>query len=181
MHMLLVKKSFQSAACWSLFAILAVAVVPAVYAEEAKTEENPSAGPYVLERVENVDLSNSEIVAHSAAFIAEKFVSAKSVIQLKDPELGKIIGDVVLMNSKARFLDSFKGIKSRLVLDAKDGKYRLQMSNIEAIDGNGVLSPFGKLEGANRYRIEPMAKSVLAEFSDELTAYLKKAKASANW
>jgi hypothetical protein len=56
--------------------------------------------------------------------------------------------------------------------------FRLQMSNIEAIDGNGLASPFGKLEGANRYRIEPMAKSVLAEFSDEITAYLKKAKAS---
>ena len=138
-------------------------------------------GLYVFERVENVDLNKSEIVAHSAAFFAEKFVSAKSVIQLKDPELGKIVGDVVLMNSKARFLDAFKGIKGRLVLDAKDGKYRLQMSNIEAIDGNGLVSPFGKLEGANRYRIEPMAKSVLAEFSDEITAYLKKAKTSENW
>jgi hypothetical protein len=175
--MLLVKKSFQS-----LFAILAIiAAVPAVYAEEGNAEEKPSDGPYVFERVENVDLNKSEIVAHSAAFIAEKFVSAKSVIQLKDPELGKIVGDVVLMNSKARFLDAFKGIKGRLVLDAKDGKYRVQMSNIEAVDGNGVVSPFGKLEGANRYRIEPMAKSVLAEFSDEITAYLKKAKASANW
>ena len=108
-------------------------------------------------------------------------MSAKSVIQLKDPELGKIVGDVVLMKSKAGLFDAFKGIMGRLVLDAKDGRYRLQMSNIEAIDGNGVVSPFGKLEGANRYRIEPMAKSVLAEFSDELTGYLKKAKASANW
>ena len=179
--MLLVKKSFRSSA-WSLLAVLAVAlIVPVVYTEEAKTEEKPSDGPYVFERIENVDLNKSEIIIHSTAFIAEKFVSAKSVIQLKDPELGKIVGDVVLMNSKAGLFDAFKGIKGRLVLDAKDGRYRLQMSNIEAIDGNGVVSPFGRLEGANRYRIEPLAKSLLAEFSDELTGYLKKAKASANW
>ena len=179
--MLLVKKSFRSSA-WSLLVVLAVvAIVPAVYAEEVKNEEKPSDGPYVFERIENVDLNKSEIIIHSTAFIAEKFVLAKSVIQLKDPELGKIVGDVVLMNSKAGLFDAFKGIKGRLVLDAKDGRYRLQMSNIEAIDGNGVVSPFGRLEGANRYRIEPLAKSLLAEFSDELTGYLKKAKASANW
>jgi hypothetical protein len=179
--MLLVKKSARSPA-WSLLAALAVAlIVPIIYAEDAKTEEQPSEGPYIFERIENVDLNKSEIITHSVAFIAEKFVSAKSVIQLKDPELGKIVGDVVLMNSKAGFFDAFKGIKGRLVLDAKDGRYRLQMSNIEAIDGSGAVSPFGKLESANRYRIEPMAKSVLAEFSDELTGYLKTAKASANW
>jgi len=118
-------------------------------------------------------MNKKKIIAHSAAFIAEKFVSAKSVIQLKDPELGKIVGDVVLMNSKAKFLDAFKGIKGRLIVDAKDGKYRMRMSNIVAVDGDGVEANWGKLESANRYRIEPMAKSVLAEFSDELTSYLK--------
>ncbi len=179
--MFLVKKPFQFSA-WSLLAILALAAfVPTVYAEEAKSEEKPSDSPYVFERIENVDLNKSEIISYSSAFIAEKFVSAKSVIQLKDSELGKIVGNVVLINSKAGFFDAFKGIKGRLVLDAKDGRYRLQMSNIEAIDGNGVVSAFGRLEGANRYRIEPMAKSMLAEFSNELTGYLKKAKNSAKW
>ncbi len=175
--MLLPEKSFASI-LWSFCTILVIfALGPNAYADEEKVSE----GLYIYERIENVDLNKSEIVAHSNAFIAEKFVSAKSVIQLKDPELGKIVGDVVLMNSKAGFFDAFKGIKVRLVIDAKDGKYRMQMSNIEAIDGNGDVSAFGKLEGANRYRIEPMAKSVLSDFSNELSAYLKKAKASSNW
>jgi hypothetical protein len=103
------------------------------------------------------------------------------VIQLKDLEMGKIVGDVVLMNPNAGYFDAFKGIRARLVLDAKDGKYRLQMSNIEAVDGYGVISPLGRLEGANRYRIEPMANAVLAEFSNELATYLRRAKASENW
>lgn len=178
--MYLVHKSYLSVAL-SLLLALAAASAPMAHSEDAKSEEKPANAEYVFERIENVEMSKNEIIAHSAAFIAEKFVSAKSVIQLNDPELGKIVGDVVLMNSNARFLDAFKGIKGRLVLDAKDGRYRLQMSNIVAIDGNGVESAWGKLEGANRYRIEPMAKSVLATFSDELAAYLKKAKASGNW
>jgi hypothetical protein len=179
--MILAKKTFWSFT-WSLLTVLAIIlIVPAAYAEESKNKEELSDIPYVFEKIENVDLNKSEIITHSTAFIAEKFVSAKSVLQLKDAELGKIVGDVVLMNSKAGFFDAFKGIKGRLVIDAKDGRYRLQMTKIEAIDGNGVVSPFGRLEGANRYRIEPMAKSILAEFSGEFTEYLKKAKASANW
>jgi hypothetical protein len=164
-----------------LLSLFAIGSIPVAYCDEAKKEEKASDVAFVFERIENVELTKNEIIAHSTAYIAEKFVSAKSVIQMKDPELGKIVGDIVLMNPKAGFLDAFKGIKGRLVIDAKDGKYRLQMSNIEGIDGNGVVPAFGKLEGANRYRIEPMSKSVLATFSDELTAYLKKAKASANW
>ena len=136
---------------------------------------------FVFERIENVEMDKKDIISNSVAFIAEKFVSAKSVIQLKDPELGKIVGDVVLMNSKSGFLDAFHGIKTRIVLDAKDGKYRLQMSNVVATDRNGIESPWGKIEGANRYRIEPMAQSVLCEFSNELLNYLKKVKANANW
>jgi hypothetical protein len=178
--MLLVKGLFRSAMWALLTALVAVGSVSAVYADVAQTEKEDG-GTYLFERIESVDLSKIEIISHSTAFIAEKFVSAKSVIQLKDPEMGKIVGNVVLMNPKPGYFDAFKGIKARLVLDAKDGEYRLQMSNIEAVDGDGVVSPLGRLEGANRYRIEPVANSVLAEFSDELTAYLRKAKASENW
>jgi hypothetical protein len=164
-----------------LFSLISVFYGPAVNGEEARREDKAADSPYVFEKIENVELNKKEIIAHSNAFIAEKFVSAKSVIQLNDAELGKIVGDVVLMNSKAGFFDGFKGIKTRLVLDAKDGKYRLQASNVEGIDGNGAVSFWGKLEGANRYRIEPLAQSVLSEFADDLLSYLRKAKSSANF
>jgi hypothetical protein len=177
----LAQKSYRSQVLPFLLAIVAATSAPLAYCEDTKVEDKPADVAYIFERIENVELNKSEIIAHSAAFIAEKFVSAKSVIQLKDPELGKIVGDVVLMNSNAGFFDAFKGIKGRLVLDAKDGRCRLQMSNIVAMDGNGDESGWGKLEGPNRYRIEPMAKIVLSKFSDELVAYLKKAKASGSW
>jgi hypothetical protein len=162
-----------------LTALVAVGFVSTVYADVAQIEK--ADGAYVFERIERVDLSKSEIISHSTAFIAEKLVSAESVIRLKDPEMGKIVGDVVLMNAKAGYFDAFKGIRTRLVLDAKDGRYRLQMSNIETVDGYGVISPLGRLEGAYRYRIEPIANSVMAEFSDELTTYLRRVKAAENW
>lgn len=175
----MVKELFRSAIWALLTALVAGGSVSTVCADVAQTEEED--GAYVFERIESVELSKIEIISHSTAFLAEKFVSAKSVIQLKDPELGKIVGNVVLMNAKPGYFDAFKGIKARLVLDAKDGKYRLQMSNIEAVDGDGIRSPLGRLEGANKDRIEPVARSILAEFSDELTAYLREAKASENW
>jgi hypothetical protein len=142
----------------------------------------PDDKPYVFEKIESVDLSKKEIIAHANAFIAERFVSAKSVIQLSDSELGKIVGDVVLMNAQAGFFDAFKGIKIRLVLDAKDGRYRLQASNVEGIDAKGVVpATWGRLESANRYRIEPLAQSLLPAFAEDLLAYLKKAKEKASF
>lgn len=136
---------------------------------------------YVYEKIYSSELSKSEIISNSNAYLAEMFSSAKSEIKLKDMDLGRIIGNVTLMNSNAGFFDAFKGIVGKLVIDAKDGRYRVTMSNIEAVDGNGDVAAFGKLEGANRYRIEPMAKSVLDDFSYELETYLKNAKASSDW
>ncbi len=86
------------------------------------------------------------IVEQANAFIAEKLVSAKSVIELRDDELGKIVGDVVLANKDAKLFDAFKGIKTRMTLDAKDGKYRLRFTDVVATEGNYEVSAFGKLE-----------------------------------
>src|SRR5216117_2098128 len=108
-----------------------------VVAEEEKKEASTSETPYIFEKIESVELTKKEIIAHANAFIAERFVSAKSVIQLNDSDLGKIVGDVVLMKPQPGAFDAFKGIKTRLVLDAKDGRYRLQASNVEGIDGRG--------------------------------------------
>ena len=96
-------------------------------------------------------------------------------------ELGKLVGTVVLMNEDAKFLHAFHGIYGRLILDAKDGRYRMQMTNIVAVDSKGIKAAWGEIESANNYRIQPMAEKVLADFSDELNAYLANAKKSAEW
>ena len=55
------------------------------------------------------------------------------------------------------------------------------MSNIVGTDNDGVEKAWGKIEGANRYRIEPMAVSILEDFNAELQKYLNNAKANDNW
>jgi hypothetical protein len=156
--------------------------VASVTAQEAKKDGPAADTPYVFERIESVELTKKEIIAHANAYIAENFVSARRVIQLSDPELGKIVGDVVLMKGDAGLFDAFKGIKTRLVLDARDGRYRLQATNVEGIDGTGVVpAMWGKLESANRYRIEPLAQSLLPALAADLQTYLKKAKEKANF
>jgi len=170
----------QKLAILILITLVVLVPVKTVFAEE-NSNIKQSDTPYVFEKIEKVKLTKKEIIIYSVAFISEKFKSAKTVIQLKDQELGKIIGDIVLMNSEAGFFDAFKGIKTRIKIDAKDGKYRFQSSNVEGVDGNGIISSFGKLEGSNRYRIEPMTNAVLTKFSSELKSYLETAKAESDW
>lgn len=141
-------------------------------------EEKP---PFVWEKISTVDLTQKEIVTYSNAFFAEKFVSGRRVVELNDPELGKLVGTVVLMNDDAKVLHAFHGIYGRLILDAKDGRYRMQMTNIVAVDSKGIKAAWGEIESANNYRIQPMAEKVLADFSAELQNYLTNAKKSAEW
>lgn len=149
-----------------------------VEAQQPKSAElKVDSGLFVYEKIESVELSRREIIGYAAAFLAEKFKSSKSVIELRDEDLGKIVGDVILKDEKAGMFDAFKEIKARIILDAKHGRYRLQATNLVGLDGNGNTT-FGKIEGANQYRLEPLALNVLPPFADELKAYLTKAKAS---
>lgn len=152
-------------------AVLALLMIGSASAKE----ETP---PYVWEKVNTVDLTQAEIITYTNAYIAEKFGSGKEVVELSDPALGKLVGTVILMNKDAKLLHAFHGIRGRLIVDAKEGRYRMQMTNIVAVDSKMQKSGWGEIEGANNYRIQPMAEQVLNEFSTNLNAYLANAKQS---
>ncbi|WP_132999805.1 DUF4468 domain-containing protein [Luteimonas arsenica] len=137
--------------------------------------------PYVWEKIQTVDLTQREIITYSNAYIAEKFGSGKEVVELNDPDLGKLVGTVILMNEDAKLLHAFHGIRGRLIIDAKDGRIRIQMHNIVATDSKGVKAAWGEIESANRYRIEPMAVKVLDKFATDLQTYLANARANSDW
>lgn len=168
----------------SLF-IVAALVAACGVSVHAEPDDRPQFkvvhGRITYESVQALDLTKKEIIAHASAFIAEKFRSAKSVIELRDDELGKIVGDVILRDPDAGSWAAFTGVKVRLVIDAKDGRYRVQATNVVAVDQKSVPSPFGDIEGANRYRIEPMASKILPAFFTELHSYMVKAKTDDNW
>lgn len=168
----------------NLLSFLVVFVFTFLIISNATCEDNKNEDSeklYIYEKVMSIELSKSDIILFSSAFIAERFTSAKSVVQLKDTELGKLVGNVILMNSNASFFDAFHGINGKLIIDSKDGKYRLQVVNINGVGKGGVTAAWSNIEGANRYRIEPMAKVVLDNFSSDLHAYLIKTKADSNW
>lgn len=149
-------------------------IAPIIHAKEDKP-------PYVWEHIANVDLTQKEIITHTNAYIAEKFVSGRHVVELNDPDLGKLVGTVTLMDPDAKMLSAFHGINGRLIVDAKDGRYRLQMTNIVAVDSKMQKSGWGQIESANNYRIQPVADRALATFSNELQAYLANAKKAGEW
>lgn len=168
----------------SIRALLVVAALIAaspVFAKQPKSAafkvEN---GLFVYEKIGSVDLSRREIVAHSAAFFAEHFKSSRSIIELRDDELGKIVGDIIVANPKARMLSAFPAIHTRIIIDAKDGRYRLQATNIVGVDGNGVVTSWA-IEGANQYRLEPAAQEALDAFSAAFDAYLANATSADDW
>lgn len=66
-------------------------------------------------------------------------------------------------------------------MEAEDGRCRLQMTNIVAVDSKGLKTNWGEIESANNYRIQPMADKVLADFSTEPNAYLSNAKKASEW
>ena len=153
--------------------LLLLLFIPSLLLASGKNKE-----PYVYKSINEVSLTKAEIISYSSQFIAQKFVSGKSVIELKDKELGKIVGNIVLMNKKAKFFHAFKGISGNMTISAKKGKFKFEMASIVGTDGKGKKANFGELEGANRYRIEPMTVQILDEFVLELKNYLSKAKAS---
>ena len=158
-----------------------VLVAGAAYAQQPKsTGFKVEDGLFLYEKIEPVELSKKEIIAHSAAFLAEKFKSSKSVIELRDDELGKIVGDVILRNPKAKFLSAFPAVKVRIIIDAKDGRYRLQATNIVGVDGNGKVTTW-TIEGTNQYRLEPAALEALNAFAAEFKTYISNVKSSSDW
>ncbi|MFD0727448.1 DUF4468 domain-containing protein [Lysobacter brunescens] len=163
--------------------LLSVALLgaPSVFAKQPKSAEfKVENGLFVYEKIEAVDLSKREIVSHAAAFLAEHFKSSRSIIELRDDELGKIVGDIIVKNPKAKMLSAFPAIRTRIIIDAKDGRYRLQATNIVGVDGNGTVTSWG-IEGANQYRIEPAALEALNAFSSALNSYINNAQSSGNW
>jgi len=103
-------------------------------AAEAKALEELINKPFKFAEVREVNFKKEEIIIHAASFISEKFVSGKSVIQVNDPQNGKISGNIILKDPKANFFHYFHYIQCHLIIEAKDGRFRMQAKNVKALD-----------------------------------------------
>jgi len=118
-------------------------------------------------KINEVDLSKDDIYNRSLQFIAENFKSAKAVIEYKDKESGRIIGNGSLMISD--------GIMQRpasftMVIDIKEKKYRIIYKNL--LYRPGTKMPWKPIDYAGPYN--SMMKS-LDELTIRFNDYLSKA------
>lgn len=124
----------------------AALVFGSAYAQQPKSAAfKVQSGLFIFEKIEPVELSKKEIVANSAAFLAEKFKSSKSVIELRDDEIGKIVGDVILRNPKAKFLSAFPAVKARIIIDARTDAIVFKQPTLSALMEMG-MSLHGQLK-----------------------------------
>ena len=130
-------------------------------------------------------MKKEEIIKHIASYIAENFGSAKKVIEFNDPKLGKLIGNVILMKKEIGFFTICAGIEVTIIIDAKDGRFRLSPKNIVGLMKDhkpmGWSGSAKDIEGHNAYRIKPVAYEVLNDFITEMTNYLKSANKNSDW
>ena len=102
-----------------------------VFAQEL--EIDPKTGLYTYETVIQSPKGKSQIFNSAMEWVALKYVSANDVIQLSNQETGKIIckGNFVISSA---FNTGY--IKHTLVIDIKEGRYKLRFSNL-IVSGNG--------------------------------------------
>ncbi len=131
--------------------------------------------PVSVEIVKEIQMLKDDIYNNTLLWMAESFRSSKAVIDLKDRELGTIVGNGVVdikigwgVYTPARF---------KLKIDIKDNKYRLTFINVIMIF-DGKEKP---IEVANRKSLEPKVTTKFTEIAARLHEYLGKAGSSKNW
>ena len=131
-----------------------------------------SAQSFEVEVIQDIDMSKDEIYTQSLSWMAEKFVSAKDVIQLKDKEAGKIIGKGYT-DIKIGWLVLIPS-KFTLKIDAKDNKYRLTFKDVIMDFGqSGGEKP---IESTNLNSTEQKARDSFNAIAASLQQYLVEAE-----
>jgi len=103
----------------------------------------------------------SQVFNRSEEWIALSFNSGKSVIQVKNPETGRIIGRGVVSVSKGP-LNSPEVYNFTMVIDAKDDKARIQFLNFTGVEHG--LPPAKGMAG----RIETQCMSMAYSLKDHI-------------
>lgn len=145
-------------------AILISAVSP------AKAED-----PFSVEMVNQIEMPKEEIYDNTLLWMAETFVSSEAVIDLKDRELGVIIGNAV-GETERTWLGSTT-FRFKLKVEVRDNRYRVSFNNVLLMT-DGVGKP---IEQANFKMLEPKARELFAQIDTNLREYLESAKGQDDW
>jgi transcription antitermination factor NusA-like protein len=135
--------------------------------------------PFQVEIVKEVPLLKSEIYDQTVVWIAENFKSSKAVIEMKDKDLGVIIGNASMdVNiSLTKWLPAvYSPFTFKMKVEMKDEKLRMTFNNVKMIT-NGLEKP---IEDTNRESNEKLMTQEFQKITDSLSAFLSQPKKT-NW
>jgi hypothetical protein len=136
-----------------------------------------AAEPFQVQIIKSVPLAKDEIYSQTLIWMAENFKSSKSVIDMKDKELGVIIGNgAVDVNLGSKFLPVNNTFTFKMKVEMKDNKLRLTFSNVKMVV-QGYEKP---IEQTNRKANEKRMTREFNDIADQLGAHLSRSK-GANW
>ncbi|MDF3822365.1 DUF4468 domain-containing protein [Leptospira sp. 96542] len=148
---------------FALAAFVALGLFPASHAQDA----------FSVEIIKDADLRRDQMYDGVLLWLAENAVSSKAVIDMKDKEMGVVVGtastDVSLMFTKM-------ALQFKLRIDVKDSRYRMTFSQVKLIDAG--MKP---IEDANRTSLEPRAREQFEKLATSLQAYLASETKSKAW
>ena len=133
-----------------------------------------AAEPFEVVIVKRASMDKSAIFDGAVLWMAENFKSSKEVIDMKDKDIGVIVGNGVVdvkIGWMVKNPFSFK-----LKLDVKDKKYRMTFKDVQM-----VLDGYEKpIENTNRKSTEPKVKEKFEVMAESLNSYLS-IKKNDNW
>lgn len=121
---------------------------------------------FVVEVIRDFEMPRARLFDTALLWLAESSRSSKSVIDLKDKELGTIIGNGTSTLGIAWGVNVPMSFK--LKIDVKDNKYRLTFSQVQLNFDYG-LKP---IEQSNRASVGPKARQQFEEVAASFHAYL---------
>jgi len=121
---------------------------------------------FVVEVIRDFEMPRDRLFDTALLWLAESARSSKSVIDLKDKELGTIIGNGTSTLGIAWGVNVPMSFK--LKIEVKDNKYRLTFSQVQLNFDYG-LKP---IEQSNRASVEPKARQQFEEMAASFHAYL---------
>lgn len=98
----------------------------------------------------------SELMSRARLYFAEKYRSAKNVIQLDDPNSGILVGKAFSNTSYGLRLSGFE-THFTVKIECKPGRYRYTIYDVYVV-GNGVTNGNGAEIPAEKYWSMPMGK-----------------------
>jgi hypothetical protein len=130
--------------------------------------------PFAFQMIEEIPMPKSEIYKNSLLWLAETFRSSKAVIDLKDEELGTIIGNGI---TAVRVFGTYSDYRFKLRIDIKENRYRLTFKDVE------LETDFGwkPIEAANRKALEPRVTKKFQEIVGDYHSYLLNAPKASDW